>query len=388
MNPKFIFLHIPKAAGTSFRTMIWDLINPEERFWYGMDSNPRVASYSEDTLEGRRFIGGHKGIKFYPAGELNLYCSLMRDPVARVVSLFSYYTRPESGTDERSFKRRSRQLERWLELGIDPDSIVRSLETCQPFRNEVENHQCAYLGIKGRSFESALETLSSHNFVVGDSSQLGLFTRELSELFNWPELKDTRGNVTREGGHSGILDEGGAEDLIRELCREDQKLYDFITRENQGLFVNLPSQPLLKQHLSYRPPSEGLAFTRSAWEKVRIQTPVELKVRADGETGLEIVLENNSKEILEPNLGKGVYFAFKLLDADGRASKINCVRTPLNCSVPAGGQHRQAIVVKIPPEQYQGTHSIRLGILVRGHFWVEQFSPLHTATLKLLKDGE
>jgi len=388
MKPKFIFLHIPKAAGTSFRAMLWNLTIPQERFWYGMDTNPRVTSYSGDILEGRRFIGGHKGIKFYPESEPNLYCSLMRDPVARVVSLFSYYTRPESGTDERSFKRRSKQLERWLELGIDPDSIVRSLETCQPFRNEVENHQCAYLGIQGRSFESALETLSSRNFVVGDSRQLGLFTGELSELLSWPELKNTRGNVTRKGGHSGILDEDGAEDLIRELCREDQKLYDFITKDHRGLFVNLPSRALLKEHLSYQPPTAGPAFSRSAWEKIEIRSPSELKVQPGEAANLDILLENNSKEVLPSGLGEGVFFAFKLLDADGKVSKVNGLRTPLSNSVAAGGVHRQSIEVKIPAGQLHDTHSIRLGILVRGSFWVEQFSPHHTVTLRLLKEDE
>jgi hypothetical protein len=388
MTPKFIFLHIPKAAGTSFRAILWDITDPENRFWYGMDTSPQVNSYSELNLEGKQFIGGHKGIKFYPRDSPNLYCSLIREPVARVVSLFSYYTRPESAVDERSSKRRSKQLERWLEHGIDPTSIVRSLETCTPFRNEVENHQCAYLGREGRSFDSVLETITTNNFLVGDSNQIYLLVAQLSQMFSWPDTRTIRGNVTREGGHDGILDEPGAEELIRELCSEDQKLYDFVTRDNNGLFKNTPSETILRQQLSYTHPPDQPAFSKGAWERVKITTVSELPVKRGVRTCLDVELANKSKEILDTTHGEGLYFVYKLLGNDGEANKVSCTRTRLSDNVQAGGKHHQTIEIHIPRKFFDSTCSIRVSLLAKGKYWVEQFSNEHTATIKLCKDGE
>jgi hypothetical protein len=386
MKPKLIFLHIPKAAGTSFRAMVWDLSEPEERFWYGMDTNPNVTDYSEDILEGKRFIGGHKGIKFYPADTQNLYCSLLRDPVARVKSLFSYYTRPEGAVDERSFNRRNKQLQRWLELGIDPSSIVNSLNNCQPFRNEVENHQCAYLSREGRSFEGALETIEQNNFILGVSDKISLLTDQLSNMFGWPELNTVRGNVTRAGGHDGILEEDGAEELIRELCQEDQKLYNYVAGEHKGLLTHVPAEILLRHHLSLSEKSGEQKFSRAAWSKVKLETASTLNVQRQGATTLDVTLSNNSREFLDSTLGEGVFFAYRLLDEQGQTSRVNCVRTQLSDCVPGAGQHQQTIKVRIPTAQFDNTASIRVGMLVKGEHWVEQFNLAHTATVKLIKD--
>jgi hypothetical protein len=386
MKPKLIFLHIPKAAGTSFRAMVWDMSEADERFWYGMDTNPNVTDYSEAILEGKRFIGGHKGIKFYPADTQNLYCSLLRDPVARVKSLFSYYTRPEGGVDERSFNRRNKQLQRWLELGIDPASIVNSLKNCQAFRNEVENHQCAYLSHRDRSFEGALETIAQNNFIVGVSDKIKLLTDQLSTMFDWPELKTVHGNVTRAGGHDGILEEDGAEELIRELSQEDQKLYDYVAGEHKGLLSHVPAEILLRHHLSlYENPGEQ-TFSKAAWSKVKLETAPTLAVHRQGATSLDVTLNNDSGEFLDSTLGQGVFFAYRLLDESGEVSRANCARTQLSDSVPGAGRHQQSIKIRIPTAQFDNTATIRVGMLVKGAHWVEKFNLAHTATVTLIKE--
>ena len=64
-------------------------------------------------------MGGHWPIASYPFQSESLYLSLVREPISRAVSLFSYYVRPEYAAD-RTLEARARKLqrERWLDKGM------------------------------------------------------------------------------------------------------------------------------------------------------------------------------------------------------------------------------------------------------------------------------
>ncbi len=101
---------------------------------------------------------------------------------------------------------------------------------------------------------------------------------------------------------------------------------------------------------------------------------------------LEVTLNNNSTELLDPNTGKGILFSFRLLGADGQTLPFECVRTALHARVPAGNHHKQDITVIIPEQYSNEVAGIRVGLLQRGEYWVERINPNHPKIV-LIKRG-
>lgn len=385
MDPRLVFLHIPKAAGTSFRGTVRSVYGPERSFWHGLDADPGMCSYLESMFAQKCFIGGHKALNFYPRAAANLYCSLLREPVARAVSLFSYYTRPDSAFDDAAVARRGQQLQRWLTLGIDPSSIVRSIERCEEFRAEINNHQCAYLSRYNRSFEGALRSITEHDFLVADAANLAALVDELGAMFRWPELPEVRSNMTRAGGHDGILDEPGALELIRSLNTEDKRLYDHVVQAHSGLLRSFNPAADWRAALELEPVAAAMELSRAAWAKVRLQAAATLALPAQSRSSVDVLLHNGSRETLDPASGQGICFAYRLLDSAGQAIGHEGLRTPLTAVVPPGAQHRQAVQVQLPQRHYAAVHAISLSLLQVGKFWVSHVSPGHAHTITLSK---
>jgi hypothetical protein len=101
MQPKLIHLHLPKTGGTSQRFVLYDLYGKDDIFWFGIDDEPK-SSFVYEQVAPFRVLGGHKPIDFYPAEFDALYTSVVRDPVSRVASLYSYYAKPEFAHGESS----------------------------------------------------------------------------------------------------------------------------------------------------------------------------------------------------------------------------------------------------------------------------------------------
>lgn len=94
-------------------------------------------------------------------------------------------------------------------------------------------------------------------------------------------------------------------------------------------------------------------------------------------------MANRSAESLAPDNGKGVAFSFRLLGQDGKAIDCECVRTPLEATIPAGGSHRQNIQVIIPAEHIDKTTAIRVCLLQLREYWGDKINPEHPATVAI-----
>jgi hypothetical protein len=90
LDDNFVFLHIPKSGGTSVTELLFALMGPV----YPRDKLFGYPEFSEIDPPGNPslFIS-HFGYNFYRGS--GGYCmTVMRDPVERILSLFSYWKNP------------------------------------------------------------------------------------------------------------------------------------------------------------------------------------------------------------------------------------------------------------------------------------------------------
>jgi hypothetical protein len=243
------FLHIPKTAGTSLRRKMNHTYGRDKVFWIGVDCDSSTSEFPEQAVDGRPIIGGHRGMSFYPQHLGPIFCSVLRDPMARAISLFAYYTRPDLAKTDGQRREREKQLSRMLASGIEPDNLLRSIENCRPFRAAISDQQCRFLSRGDATSADALVTVGSVDFMLGVMSHYSVFYRELSDLLGWEQAEAAALNRGKEDYASEYMSDGTALELIAELNREDQKLVDHIGDNHGGLYSNLVrSQPDIRIH--------------------------------------------------------------------------------------------------------------------------------------------
>ena len=252
-KPELVFLHIPKAAGTSQHRSFRQYYGASNIFWFGEDCSPDIRNYPTQLVGKRLLVGGHKPLSFYPDNFDPLYCAVLRDPVERAISLFGYYTRPELARSEQGRRRREEILSRRRREGLDPDSMLQSIRASWQFRQEVSNAQCAYITKSGANFRSALKSLQSHDFVLGTMDEYLRFHEFLGQTLDWPEETPRALNRSRGGYAEKYLEDGELVDLLREINEQDFKLLDFVRGQHNGLYINLLNTEARQKRLGNLP---------------------------------------------------------------------------------------------------------------------------------------
>jgi hypothetical protein len=266
-GPELVFLHIPKTAGTSQLHDFNNYIGVEQVFWLGKDCPASILRYPHSLVDGKFVVGGHKPLSFYPDSIDPLYCAILRDPIERAISLFVYYTRPELAATEHDREIRTDVLQRMLDLGIDPDSMLNSIRKCRRFRREISNYQCYYLSRGRATFAAVRKNLQKHDFLVGTVSSYDRFHRELWKTLNRTDATSVQANRSRDNYASDFLQDAELVTLIGKLNKEDQKLVDWVETRHQGLWLNLKDVDRRKRRLQRLPrKTDQRALSRLVWE--------------------------------------------------------------------------------------------------------------------------
>jgi Sulfotransferase family len=235
MNPKLVFLHIPKSAGTTYREYLIKVYGEQSVFWYGMHS--QLREFDAKEVASASVVGGHRQLDFFPRDFDALYASIVRDPIERAVSFFNYCTAPYESKSTEWSEELSRTQEIWRERGVTASSLVKSIENSEHFRWEINNFQCAYLSRYGASYQGVRRTLEEVDMVIGVFDQLPRFNQFLKSELKFQRENNIRTNFSNDGYMAPILAEPGAVELIRSLNTEDQALYDFVSSECGGLYL-------------------------------------------------------------------------------------------------------------------------------------------------------
>ena len=221
INPTVIFLHIPKAAGTTLHRILERQYPPTAIFSIGSDAHTSIREFKELPDAQRaaiRLFRGHMpyGLHSYlpqPA----TYFTILRDPVERVISYYHYILRTPDHYLHDTVVGQKMSLKALLESGLPimmNDTQVRLISgvwadvgfgECTPDILEMARHHLA------QSFS-----------VVGLAEQFDATLLMLKRTYGWGRMFYVRENVGR-GRDPQIDPETLA--LIRQFNQLDHTLY-------------------------------------------------------------------------------------------------------------------------------------------------------------------
>jgi sulfotransferase famil protein len=376
MTPKLVHLHIPKTGGTSQRFVLLDLYGSDDVYWFGID-DPSGSPFNADAVTDFRILGGHKPLNFYPAELDAFYTAVIREPISRVASLYSYYAKPEYAHGQSS---REAHYQTWLDRGMDPNSIVNSLQQCAEFRHEVNNHQCRFLSRNSARFEDALETLKTTPSLICTADRTATMNEQLAALLDWrlvPQqaLNKSKGNTTEL-----ILQEAGAREAIAELVGEDLKLFSYIKETCGGVYRNIPNPGKYAQAL--QPPSEENAPL--FWNHVSVFTKGHvLGSSAGSSTG--IVITNDTNTDINPDNFPDLEVCYEIIDEAGKPLSPAPVTAPLDGVIPAKGKLVHDLQVVVPPQLMRRAERIAIGLTLGPNQAISRYNALHQAFAIIIK---
>ncbi|NNE96337.1 MAG: sulfotransferase family 2 domain-containing protein [Acidimicrobiales bacterium] len=223
--PKVCFLHIPKTAGTSVCKALESFYAPEQV------SPARLLTDLKHPQSGFSLWHGHFGLRDIQGHvpEDVTYLATLRDPVQRVLSLYSYWRNVDLNYYTHTADTDPNYHGVMLAQEATLDEFLQTSD--RTILSEISNAACRYLagGIRDASaldWSAALASVEAHDITVFDvGSDLDAeLSAYLQGLFGAaPAL--TREN---EGGEKYVASDQEIS-AIEELNRDDIRLYRALT---------------------------------------------------------------------------------------------------------------------------------------------------------------
>lgn len=220
---KILFSHIPKTAGTSLREELIEALGQDEVLWLGVDFGYDEIKNPTKKMLNAKVIGGHYSIQGFPSIITNdrLKCSVIREPIARVKSLFNYI--------------KSSDHHPHYELVRDVN-LLEAIRNIPEFRNQCINAQCSFLGnyisenVFDNNAEPIIEKIIKHELFLTTVENIDVFYRKIAGLLGFDYNKVRKANKVRylKSIYEDSEENKEAEDAIRSLNWEDNSLYNFV----------------------------------------------------------------------------------------------------------------------------------------------------------------
>jgi hypothetical protein len=218
-----IFIHIPKSAGRTLKSVIDRQFNQSEVYSISGDVHQAFRSFTqlpESEREKFRYINGHMyfGIHHYTKKPCN-YITMLRHPINRVISHYYYVLRSPDHYLYTKVKSENMSLE---------DYVSNDLST------ELENGQTRFIsGIKTdehatfEMLEKAKINISNSFIIAGVMERFDESLILMKKALGWKNVFYIKGNVNPKRTSKAEIPESTLR-LIQSKNQLDMELYTFV----------------------------------------------------------------------------------------------------------------------------------------------------------------
>ena len=216
VKPLIYLIHIQKTAGTTLRVFFSRGFGRNRCLFSGRDAKlPAIAASNPSRFQKCRVIGGHVGFGKIPQVIMDrspVFVSVVRDPVARVISHYHYIrSKPGNG----------------LHNLLEHKTLYQALQT-RRFVNLVDRMQIELL-CGEKDIRVLNKTMRRNRFIVGKQEYMQELFDYLSTIFGIETYSDVRKNVGSAGYEADIgaqPDYNEAIKIIQELNIDEYKFYN------------------------------------------------------------------------------------------------------------------------------------------------------------------
>jgi Sulfotransferase family len=296
-----LFLHIPKAAGSTLRTVIERQFPPEVTFnVIGPDSRKTVKEFielPEAQREKIRLVKGHMpyGLHKYLSVPAT-YITMLRDPVDRIISYYYFVLNSHRHYLHNEVTSRKMSLPEFVRSGLsteltdDQTRLISGVERVNTRHLDAEERRTLRPGgepVTSEILEVAKKNLRDHFSAVGlfsrfDESLL-LFKRRLG----WKNIYYVRQNVSRNRPAKQQVP-GEVRDLIARQNEKDMELYEHAQAvfeesiREQGASFRSELRSFERNNRLYEIAWRGYTLTRGTIPKVKAAMSRKAGMKTEG----------------------------------------------------------------------------------------------------------
>jgi FkbM family methyltransferase len=222
-----LFLHIPKAGGTTIQQLICRHYPPKSIF--ALDPAKQDVGISDlrkmspDVIARLNVIMGHMGYGIHQFLERNVaYVTMLRNPVDRIVSNYYYVLRTPSHCLHKLLKRKRMGLAEYAASGLTPqleNGQTRILASQDGNIGSSDGISC-----NTKDLDRARDILKNRIEIVGVMERFDESLLLMQRRFGWNCIKHVPANIGPKNQRRPELDEKTL-DIIRSRNELDQILY-------------------------------------------------------------------------------------------------------------------------------------------------------------------